>query len=266
MANAHISSNLSTSFGTSSEHHTLYQYQIASTRALFAGQIQTETAYYQPNPPAPAPFTLDPKFQDPVFPASCSSGSDSSSNNISDSSSNNTSSRSSSSTSSRSSSNNISGSSQTSSGYNQTRSANIKSSSNSSNTVTSMSYSNTTKTTGQCSGWAVRILDAQDIFIYGAGLYSFFDNYNNCKYPHPPFPQKHTHRAGLTTTHKKSLFIPSIPHRLPTQHPKHRKRPEHRHLQPQHGRRDEHGRRRGGEERGERGGEYGCFPGECCCV
>ncbi|KAI4116165.1 MAG: hypothetical protein LQ345_003371 [Seirophora villosa] len=89
-------------FGTSSEHHTLYQYQIASTRALFAGQIQTETAYYQPNPPAPAPFTLDPKFQDPVFPASCSS-------------------------------------------------------------------------------------DAQDISIYGAGLYSFFDNYNNsCSFPQSP--------------------------------------------------------------------------------
>ncbi|KAL9014637.1 MAG: hypothetical protein Q9173_000714 [Seirophora scorigena] len=51
--------------GTSSEHHTLYQYQIASTCALFAGQIQTETAYYQPNPRAPAPFTLDPRFQDP---------------------------------------------------------------------------------------------------------------------------------------------------------------------------------------------------------
>lgn len=174
MANAHLPSNLSTSFGTSSEHHTLYQYQIASTRALFAGQIQTETAYYQPNPPAPAPFTLDPKFQDPIFPASCSSGSDSSSNN----------------TSSRSSSNNISGSSQTSSGYNQTSNAN----SSSRNTTTSISSSNTTTTTGQCSGWAVRILDAQDISIYGAGLYSFFDNYNNCKYPPPPSP-KNTHTA-----------------------------------------------------------------------
>lgn len=36
--------------------------------------------------------------------------------------------------------------------------------------------------------WGVRVLDSQDVFVYGAGLYSFFENYdqtcvalNNCQ-------------------------------------------------------------------------------------
>jgi hypothetical protein len=32
------------SVGTAVEHHTLYQYQFASTKDIFMGQIQTETA------------------------------------------------------------------------------------------------------------------------------------------------------------------------------------------------------------------------------
>ncbi|KAI4174041.1 MAG: hypothetical protein LQ343_002605 [Gyalolechia ehrenbergii] len=92
---------------TSVEHHTLYQYQLSNTRAVFLGQMQSETAYYQTSPSAPLPFTPDPKLNDP--PA-CS----------------------------------------------------------------------TSNGTGQCSGWGLRILDSQDIGIYGAGLYSFFNNYNNC--------------------------------------------------------------------------------------
>ena len=33
------------SVGTAVEHFALYQYQFADTRNIFAGQIQTETAY-----------------------------------------------------------------------------------------------------------------------------------------------------------------------------------------------------------------------------
>ncbi|KAI4204581.1 MAG: hypothetical protein LQ346_001590 [Caloplaca aetnensis] len=98
--------------GTSSEHHSLYQYQFSHTRALFAGQIQSESAYHQPNPAAPAPFAPDLQIHDPTFSSSCKEG------------------------------------------------------------------------RGQCSGWGLRILDSEDIAIYGAGLYSFFRNYNNsCSFP-----------------------------------------------------------------------------------
>jgi glucan 1,3-beta-glucosidase len=37
-------------YGTASEHHTLYQYRFYKAQNVFAGLIQTETPYYQPNP------------------------------------------------------------------------------------------------------------------------------------------------------------------------------------------------------------------------
>lgn len=55
------------SYGTSVEHHTLYQYQFVDTRNIFMGQIQTETAYFQPNPNATIPFPVNPSLSDPVF-------------------------------------------------------------------------------------------------------------------------------------------------------------------------------------------------------
>jgi len=42
--------------GTAVEHHVLYEYQLSSTKNIFMGQIQTETAYYQPNPDARSPY------------------------------------------------------------------------------------------------------------------------------------------------------------------------------------------------------------------
>lgn len=54
-------------YGTSVEHHTLYQYQLTNTVDIFLGFIQTETAYYQPNPTAPIPFTSETSLSDPVF-------------------------------------------------------------------------------------------------------------------------------------------------------------------------------------------------------
>ncbi|KPI42190.1 Glucan 1,3-beta-glucosidase [Cyphellophora attinorum] len=58
-------------WGTAVEHHVLYEYQVSDTAQIFMGEIQTETAYYQPNPPATLPFTALPQWNDPVFPEYC---------------------------------------------------------------------------------------------------------------------------------------------------------------------------------------------------
>jgi glucan 1,3-beta-glucosidase len=54
-------------YGTAVEHHTMYQYQLLNTVDIFLGFIQTETAYYQPNPDAPLPFVTESTLSDPVF-------------------------------------------------------------------------------------------------------------------------------------------------------------------------------------------------------
>ncbi|KAH6843393.1 pectate lyase superfamily protein-domain-containing protein [Chaetomium sp. MPI-CAGE-AT-0009] len=88
--------------GTSVEHHQLYEYQFAGAADVFMGQIQTETAYYQPNPDARVPFAALERYRDPVLAK------------------------------------------------------------------------------GE-SGWGLRVVDSTGLVIYGAGLYSFFDNYDvNC--------------------------------------------------------------------------------------
>ncbi|KAG9228891.1 glycoside hydrolase family 55 protein [Amylocarpus encephaloides] len=93
--------------GTSSEHHVLYQYQLSNTKNVFASQLQTETAYYQPNSKAAHPVAPLRQWNDPIFPELC---------HISEAS---------------------------------------------------------------ChSGWGLRVLDSIDVSIYGAGLYSFFNNYS----------------------------------------------------------------------------------------
>lgn len=43
-------------YGTAVEHHTLYQYQLANTKDIFMGQIQTETPYVHPSP-SPVHYT-----------------------------------------------------------------------------------------------------------------------------------------------------------------------------------------------------------------
>lgn len=38
---------------------------------------------------------------------------------------------------------------------------------------------------GNCANaWGLRVIDSSDIFIYGAGHYSFFNNYDTCKFTH----------------------------------------------------------------------------------
>ncbi|KAJ0168006.1 Glucan 1,3-beta-glucosidase [Colletotrichum tanaceti] len=56
-----------------SEHHTLYQYQLYQTRDVYMGQVQSETPYYQPNPPATIPFPRVEGYHDPDFETDCRS-------------------------------------------------------------------------------------------------------------------------------------------------------------------------------------------------
>ena len=88
--------------GTAVEHHTLYQYQLANTKNIFMGQIQTETPYYQPNPGANVPFPAVASLNDPVM-------------------------------------------------------------------------------TSTQDAWGLRLLKSTAIYVYGAGLYSFFNNYSTGK-------------------------------------------------------------------------------------
>ncbi|CAE6477166.1 unnamed protein product [Rhizoctonia solani] len=84
--------------GTGSEHHVLYQYNIVNSKNVYAGLIQTETPYWQPNPAPPSPFSINSAYFDPSF-------------------------------------------------------------------------------TNGSAAWALRIQASSNIFVYGAGLYSFFQNY-----------------------------------------------------------------------------------------
>lgn len=90
-------------WGTSSEHHQLYNYQVSSAKNVFMGLIQSETPYYQSNPTSLTPYTSQNSWNDPDF-ANC--------------------------------------------------------------------------TTNSCrKAWGLRVLGSSDVFVYGAGLYSFFENY-----------------------------------------------------------------------------------------
>ncbi|KAH9887450.1 putative Exo-beta-1,3-glucanae [Xylariomycetidae sp. FL2044] len=86
-------------YGTGVEHHVLYEYQLVGTRDVVMGQIQTETAYYQPNPDATLPFPAVDALHDP-------------------------------------------------------------------------------KVAAGDRGVGLRVVDSQGVAVYGAGLYSFFDNYS----------------------------------------------------------------------------------------
>ncbi|KAL1866046.1 hypothetical protein Daus18300_006947 [Diaporthe australafricana] len=100
------------------EHWVLYQYQLVNTQNIWMGQIQTETPYFQPNPPAPYPFNnVQTNLHDPDFTSDCAD---------------------------------------LQQGY--------------------IPGSNITAPCGMA--WGLRIIDSSNVVIYGAGLYSFFNNYN----------------------------------------------------------------------------------------
>ncbi|KAH7162265.1 family 55 glycoside hydrolase [Dactylonectria estremocensis] len=122
-------------WGTSSEHNVLYNYQLTKASNVYMSLIQTETAYFQGNPDATVPFTVNSDFFDPDFTTSCTGDS-----------------------------------------------------------------------TTCARTWGVRAVDSSDIFIYGAGLYSFFDNYdqvcvgeNNCQDNMVSIESSTMHLYGLST-------------------------------------------------------------------
>ncbi|KAK7716836.1 hypothetical protein SLS57_006518 [Botryosphaeria dothidea] len=101
-------------WGTASEHNVLYNYQLKGAKNTFLGHIQTETPYFQSNPDATKPFTVQSSWSDPDFSSASAQG-------------------------------------------------------------------------GK-KAWGVRFIDSSDVVVYGAGLYSFFENYdqecvsaNNCQ-------------------------------------------------------------------------------------
>lgn len=101
-------------YGTSIEHHALYQYQLTSAARVMMGQIQTETPYWQPNPNATLPFPISSFLpSDPVFPTTDFVPADDKSLRI-----------------------------------------------------------------PNANAWGFRAVNSTDILIYGAGLYSFFNNYS----------------------------------------------------------------------------------------
>ncbi|KAF8549350.1 glycoside hydrolase family 55 protein [Imleria badia] len=55
------------------EHAALYQYNLVNARNHYIGFVQTETPYYQPLPPAPAPLGTEPAYHDPTFSRSIDS-------------------------------------------------------------------------------------------------------------------------------------------------------------------------------------------------
>lgn len=94
-------------YGTAVEHNVLYNYQVLNSQNIYMSAIQTETPYFQSNPNAETPFTVNTAFSDPNFSSTCGSDTD------------------------------------------------------------------------LCpKAWGLRVLGSSDVLIYGAGLYSFYDNYD----------------------------------------------------------------------------------------
>lgn len=60
-------------YGTASEHNVLYQYQLTNAANVYMGMIQTETPYYQSNPVAPLPFSVNATWNDPDYNSICTS-------------------------------------------------------------------------------------------------------------------------------------------------------------------------------------------------
>jgi hypothetical protein len=54
-------------WGTASEHSVFSQYHFQGAKDIYLGAIQTETPYFQPNPPATKPFAVNPTYFDPDF-------------------------------------------------------------------------------------------------------------------------------------------------------------------------------------------------------
>ncbi|KAL5453474.1 hypothetical protein PMIN07_007934 [Paraphaeosphaeria minitans] len=62
-------------YGNGAEHQSLYQYQFANAKDVFAGFIQSETPYYMPTPDAKSqPYPVNSALNDPDYNTICPSG------------------------------------------------------------------------------------------------------------------------------------------------------------------------------------------------
>jgi len=94
-------------YGTAAEHSVLYNYQVVNSANVYMAAIQTETPYFQDNPNALTPFTVNTVYSDPNFSSTCGGNTD------------------------------------------------------------------------LCpKSWGLRVIGSTEVLVYGAGLYSFFDNYD----------------------------------------------------------------------------------------
>ncbi|KAJ6145632.1 hypothetical protein N7470_009527 [Penicillium chermesinum] len=139
-------------YGTASEHHQLYNYQVSNAKNVFMGLIQSETPYYQSNPTALYPFTPQETWNDPDF---------------------------------------------------------------------------STCTTASCKkAWGLRVLGSSDVYAYGAGLYSFFENYaqtclnsEDCQQNMVEVDCSDVHLYGLTTKAAVNMVTSSDGKSMVPQHP-----------------------------------------------
>lgn len=63
-------------YGTSVEHSVLYNYNLNGAQNLYMNMIQTETPYFQSNPDATTPFSIQGAYNDPTF-SWCAAGDES---------------------------------------------------------------------------------------------------------------------------------------------------------------------------------------------
>jgi hypothetical protein len=126
-------------YGTASEHSVLYNYQLVNASAVYMALIQTETAYFQGNPVAPTPFTVNATWSDPNFDGVASK---------------------------------------------------------------------------DARTWGLRVIDSKDVFVYGAGLYSFFDDYNqeclvtaDCQNSMVSIESSEVHLFGLSTKAATNMVV-----------------------------------------------------------
>ncbi|KAK6542705.1 hypothetical protein TWF694_006649 [Orbilia ellipsospora] len=132
-------------YGTAAEHNVLYQYQIQNSKNIFLAMIQTESPYFQGSaPPAPAPIlnvTTQPiptKFKRDLFESSYSDDV-----------------------------------------FNGTFTEHKLSKRAAQDFSYDPAFNDCVSSNPQCSmSWALRILGSDEITIYGAGLYSWFQNYD----------------------------------------------------------------------------------------
>ncbi|KAK6334538.1 hypothetical protein TWF730_003752 [Orbilia blumenaviensis] len=140
-------------YGTASEHNVPYQYQLQGAKNIFMGLIQTESPYFQPNPMAPAPFL--PLFNDDAngFPHKK---------------------RSSDPINSHGSYTNIS----VESGVLERRGDEEHTLGESLGSDNPRFFDCVVNPETCAVSWAIRFIRSEDVHIYGAGLYSWFQNYD----------------------------------------------------------------------------------------